>query len=510
MKKEEKLLDAIGEIGEEKIEEAHAKRVQARPRRWIAWAAAACVCLAVGAAVLRFALPRADLPDPAPNGATVTDPTPTPNPTPDPTPDPTPTPVKTGAVIVKAAYPTETPYPTTDMSFDDAWQRAYEVWINAQRERNQLPSDYRDALAAFIARSTPAVLAEKTGKNAVYAPLNVYLALAEMAETAGGETRAQALDLLGAEDVGTLRAWANAMWKRNYSDDGASTCILGSSVWLDEELSYRAETLRTLAEDYFASSYAGEMGSDALNDALHEWINEQTGGLLAEQAEGVKMTPESVFELVTTIYYRAKWLEKFSPENTAPAVFHATDGDATCNFLNEPTADFWVKRGEHFLGTQKTFEQGGRMVFLLPEEGAAPETLLSDPEVMAFLCGENDWDAMTWCYGKLSLPKFDVVSDLELTAALTALGVTDAFESGKADFSPLLENAEGVALSGVQHAARVTVDEEGVTATAFTAMGYGAGGPEEQMDFILDRPFVFAIVGEDGLPLFLGVVNDPT
>ena len=68
---------------------------------------------------------------------------------------------------------------------------------------------------------------------------------------------------------------------------------------------------------------------------------------------------------------------------------------------------------------------------------------------------------------------------------------------------------DGAALTKVQHAARLTMDEEGVTATAFTAMGYGAGGPENQMDFTLDRPFLFVVKTESGLPLFAGIVNEP-
>ncbi len=59
---------------------------------------------------------------------------------------------------------------------------------------------------------------------------------------------------------------------------------------------------------------------------------------------------------------------------------------------------------------------------------------------------------------------------------------------------------------------RVTVDEEGVSAAAYTVMMADAGGampPEKEVDFILDRPFLFVITGNDGLPLFTGVVNDP-
>lgn len=53
--------------------------------------------------------------------------------------------------------------------------------------------------------------------------------------------------------------------------------------------------------------------------------------------------------------------------------------------------------------------------------------------------------------------------------------------------------------------------KRGVTAAAYTVMmmAGAAAPPEEEMDFVLDRPFLFAITGADGLPLFKGVVNRP-
>ena len=33
--------------------------------------------------------------------------------------------------------------------------------------------------------------------------------------------------------------------------------------------------------------------------------------------------------------------------------------------------------------------------------------------------------------------------------------------------------------------------------------------PEEEIDFRLDRPFLFVITSPDNLPMFVGVVNDP-
>ena len=57
----------------------------------------------------------------------------------------------------------------------------------------------------------------------------------------------------------------------------------------------------------------------------------------------------------------------------------------------------------------------------------------------------------------------------------------------------------------------MAIDEEGVTAAAYTVMATAEAGepPEEEVDFILDRPFIFVITNPDGLPLFAGIVNEP-
>ena len=59
---------------------------------------------------------------------------------------------------------------------------------------------------------------------------------------------------------------------------------------------------------------------------------------------------------------------------------------------------------------------------------------------------------------------------------------------------------------------RVAIDEEGCTAAAFTAMETcgAAMPPDEEVDFVLDRPFIFVITGDSGLPMFAGVVNHPS
>lgn len=98
-----------------------------------------------------------------------------------------------------------------------------------------------------------------------------------LAELTDGASRQQILDLLGSDSLEALRQQAQAVWRAQYQNDGATTTILASSVWLDEDISYNQETMQTLAESYYASSYQGQMGSEEYTQLLREWLNDQTG-----------------------------------------------------------------------------------------------------------------------------------------------------------------------------------------------------------------------------------------
>ena len=154
------------------------------------------------------------------------------------------------------------------------------------------------------------------------------------------------------------------------------------------------------------------------------------------------------------------------------------------------------------------------MWFLLPDEGVAPEELLADKEAAEFLFAADkyEWEKQKYLIVNKAIPKFDVSSQFDLGEGLRALGITDVYDPAVSDFSPMTADAGApIFLSKADHAARVVIDEEGCTATAFTVLaGAGAAAPPDgEVDFVLDRPFLFCITGDSGLPLFVGVVNHP-
>lgn len=168
--------------------------------------------------------------------------------------------------------------------------------------------------------------------------------------------------------------------------------------------------------------------------------------------------------------------------------------------------------GEKFSAVAKYLQSDGNMWFILPDESVSIDELLQDEQAMAFILGDKyEWENNEYVTVHLSVPKFDVSSDLDLTSGMKALGVTDVFDPAVSDFTPMTLDMGEIYLSQAEHAARVKIDEEGCTAVAYTVMAaVGAGlPPEEEIDFVLDRPFIFVITGNGELPLFVGIVNRP-
>ena len=424
----------------------------------------------------------------------------------------------TACALEKPIYPATAPYPDYSLfsesgkldeaAYEAAVAAEYKDWQNRKNARANYSSEM---LEDYLGAAIPAFLEGHDGENVACSPLNLYLSLAMLAEITDGATRDQILSLLGVENVESLRKLASSLFLANYINDGVQKSLLASAIWLRNDMDYDAETLKRLATVYYAASFRGEMGSKDYDKLLQDWLNEQTDSLLADQVGSLSFDPQTVLALTTTVDFAGKWFDAFSPERTVDGTFHAVNGDESCRLMrqSEGSTYYW---GEQFGAVDLLLTNGGRMRFVLPDEGVSPEALLRDPEAIRFLLtvGYNAWENSKDLTVHLSLPQFDVSSQLDLEQTLKDLGVQDVFDANRADFSPLT-NTDGTCLSDVKHGARVAVDEEGVTAAAFTIMLAAAGiPPEEEIEFTLDRPFLFVIYGEDELPLFVGIVNHPT
>lgn len=412
--------------------------------------------------------------------------------------------------LKESIYPTMPKYPD---EYSDTFQEDYRNWTEAH---NQLDYDYASlkvesgfTYEKLYTKTMREFLKNSDNKNLVFSPLNVQMALAMLAETTDGNTRKQILELLGVNDISALRQQTSAIWKANYSDDGAVTNILANSLWLRNDLNYNDSTLQTLSDYYFASTYSGEMGSDNYNKAMQDWLNEQTGNMLTDQISDIKTDKETDAMLASTVYFRAQWDVKFSKKETKKDIFYGADENVKCDFMNSRRNDIYYW-GDRFSAIDLRLEEAGKMRIILPDEGVNVDELLNDDETINFIFANEKWENNKQLIINMSIPKFDVNSNIDLKEGLENLGVTDVFEIEKSNFSALTTDITEVYVSQAKHGARVAIDEEGCIATAFTAImtSGSAMPPDEEVDFVVNRPFLFVITSDNGFPLFVGIVNN--
>ena len=148
------------------------------------------------------------------------------------------------------------------------------------------------------------------------------------------------------------------------------------------------------------------------------------------------------------------------------------------------------------------------MVIVLPRRNSnlgALEARLDAEQVRSWLA------ALRPTLVHAALPRFEFASAFDLTETLADLGMPDAFDSARADFSRMTDVKLFIDL--VLPKAFVAVDEEGTEAAAATAaIMTRTGAPlRETIEFRADHPFLFLIRHRDtGVILFLGRITDPT
>lgn len=486
--KAEEISDAISSVDESLLQEAdtarEGKRHGSGPKRWLALVACAAVVLVAVWGGRQSSPAR----------------------------------VAQAAVLAEAVYPEMAPYPEEEdfvkpgtVFFDKkAYEEAREAWWEAVCRQADQPHGYADSLQHFFDVTLQAFLTENDGKNQVYSPANIYMALSMLAEMTQGESRQEILTLLGTKDMDSLRQQVTSLWNGNYRNDGAMTSVLANSVWVDQDVTVEQKAMEALATWYYASSYQGEMGSAEMDQALRQWLNTQTGGLLSEAVGTVSLPADAVLALASTVFFQDKWSTEFSENTTAEGVFYSPQGEVLCDYMHrsDDQTYYW---GDTFGAIRLSMDSDSQMWLILPDEGVSVEQVLTQESLTSLIMQDGSWENQVRILVNLSMPKFDVMSTLKLKETLQELGVRSVFDPERADFAGITGIDGAVYTSDVSHAARVMVDEEGCTAVAYTVILEcgDALPPQEEIDFVLERPFVFVITRNDQVPLFAGVVNIP-
>jgi serpin B len=110
----------------------------------------------------------------------------------------------------------------------------------------------------------------------------------------------------------------------------------------------------------------------------------------------------------------------------------------------------------------------------------------------------------------VTMPRWQYRVPTDLKQPLADLGMVDAFDVRRADFSRMTAEAR-LYVSFLLHQTFVAVDEAGTEAAAATAVGMSDTAGRLGHTVVLDRPFLYVIHDTaHGTPLFVGRVADPS
>ena len=351
-------------------------------------------------------------------------------------------------------------------------------------------------------------------ENACYSPASYYIALAMVAAGADGDAQQQLFAALGAQSTEELDDYCRAQLDEITSTSEETTIDISNSLWSNVGYTFLTEYQEAVEEYFDAGAFDVEFGTQQTNDMITQWISEETRGLL----EPVITTDESdVATLINTLYFKDQWMEAFTEGATEPDVFHAADGDVQADFMHNTTDYGTYIEGDGFTAAQMPFSGGSTCTFFLPDAGTDLSELLETPQDIAnLLAAEPNSDAqISW-----SVPKFEISSTFgDLIDCARELGVTDIFDPTSQDMFKNMIVADNAAdldfyINDAIQETTISLDELGVEAAAYTMLTVKATSlapePTETVEFVLDRPFAYVITAPNNVPLFIGVVANPS
>ena len=356
--------------------------------------------------------------------------------------------------------------------------------------------------------------------NLFFSPYSISSALAMAVAGARGTTEAQMADALHFTlDSSVLHPcfnWLDLELNGRdeigppYEGEGFQLSVV-NAVWGQQGYPFLGPYLDLLALNYGAGlrlvNFLGNPNGS--RRTINAWVSDQTNARIQDLLPPGSITSDTRLVLTNAIYFLAPWLVPFDEELTEDAPFTLLSGEAVSvpmMHLDE-------------LASLKYAEWEGGVAVELPYNGEELSMVVLVPDAGQFIAFERSltverYEAIVSTLESrrvdLGFPKFEFTYDVSLVEPLTALGMSDAFLPGIADFSGI-DGSRNLFISDVLHKAFVSVDEAGTEAAAATAVIFEFTAiPGTPLALTVDRPFLFIIRDvPTGTILFIGRVVAP-
>ncbi|XP_039512223.1 serpin peptidase inhibitor, clade B (ovalbumin), member 1, like 3 isoform X2 [Pimephales promelas] len=237
---------------------------------------------------------------------------------------------------------------------------------------------------------------------------------------------------------------------------------------------------------------------DSARVHINRWVEEHTQEKIKDLLAEGDVDPLTKLVLVNAVYFKGDWERKFREDQTRDEQFKINKNESKPVRMMFQKAKFPLAFIPDMNCQILELPYVGKdlsMLILLPNAMEDDSTGLQKLESALTLESFTEWtrpDMMDLLEVEVSLPRFKMEETYNMNSLLISLGMVDAFDPQKADFSGMSPGND-LLLSKVVHKSFVEVNEEGTEAAAATGAVMMMRCLMRPARFCADHPFLFFI-----------------
>ena len=340
--------------------------------------------------------------------------------------------------------------------------------------------------------------------STVVSPISVTYMLGMLNAGATGTTRDEITATLGfGSDPMAVNEYCKKMIEEAPNVDPAATVKIANCINVNSAmgLSLLKQYVNDMTNYYSAQVEALDFTKSSTLETINKWCSKNTAGMIPSILD--ELNPDAAMCLLNAIYFNADWTEKFDVNDTRNSSFTLPDGSIVTRELMHRKAIAQGCESELCSMLRIPFGSSGySMYVMLPAEGKTTGDLIRDMSQQE-LTEHLDAIDMTPQEVDILMPRFEIMSDIDLIDVLKPMGIKSAFTTS-ANFSNMSDM--GLYVSMMKQKAKIEVNEDGAKASAVTVsvIGPTSPGPQhyEKAEFHANRPFLYFILEESTRSIF--------
>ena len=393
----------------------------------------------------------------------------------------------------------------------------YKVILNNNKEEYQKDKNNKSTQNYFNLVLIKKVNNINKEQNYLISPYSIEIALNMLKGGANGNTLTEIENLIGTRNINDITV--------------KDRISVANAAFIKNE--YKKYILDSYTND-LKKNYNSEILYDDFKSPklINDWVNTKTNGMIDKILDSINK--DFVLGLANALAIDVEWDSPFECINTTSEKFTKKDGktyevemmhkeleyegykylendNATGVII--PYKNYNSKTGKEDYGNGNKLE----FIGILPNDNVENYiNKLTDEELNNLISSAKE--ANDNFQINLSIPRFKYDYDLkEFKKVLMSLGIKDAFDEIKADFTNIAKKSEAIEnlyIGEAIHKTHIDLNEKGTKAAAITYLGMfkatGVLKEKKHIDISFNKPFIYIIRdNKTNEMLFFGVVYEP-